>query len=275
MRGVVPLTGVVVLLAAAVLTAQIRRRAPREPNGNRQLRYATLDDFDGSFQFCRVVFRRASNGDGGNWSVDFPRADQNLSVRLSELTKTPVGFSPDGEPRHLLVNLTDPALYHCPFIMMTEVGSLYLDQREAAGLRDYLLKGGFLWADDFWGNYAWDFFENQMRQVLPSKRYPIVDLPLDHPVFHSLMAVNRVPQIPSINFWLGSGGGTSERAPDSATPHARANLADHGRTMVFITHNTDLGDSFEREGDSYEYFLRFSVEGYAVGVNVLLYSMTH
>ena len=275
MRGVVPLTGVVVLLAAAVLTAQIRRRAPREPNGNRQLRYATLDDFDGSFQFCRVVFRRASNGDGGNWSVDFPRVDQNLSVRLSELTKTPVGFSPDGEPRHLLVNLTDPALYHCPFIMMTEVGSLYLDQREAAGLRDYLLKGGFLWADDFWGNYAWDFFENQMRQVLPSKRYPIVDLPLDHPVFHSLMAVNRVPQIPSINFWLGSGGGTSERGPDSATPHARAILDDHGRIMVFITHNTDLGDSFEREGDSYEYFLRFSVEGYAVGVNVLLYSMTH
>jgi len=274
MRGVVPLTGVVVLLAAAVLTAQIRRRAPREPNGNRQLRYATLDDFDGSFQFCRVVFRRASNGDGGNWSVDFPRADQNLSVRLSELTKTPVGFSPDGEPRHLLVNLTDPALYHCPFIMMTEVGSLYLDQREAAGLRDYLLKGGFLWADDFWGNYAWDFFENQMRQVLPSKRYPIVDLPLDHPVFHSLMAVNRVPQIPSINFWLGSGG-TSERGPDSAIPHARAILDDHGRIMVFITHNTDLGDSFEREGDSYEYFLRFSVEGYAVGVNVLLYSMTH
>ena len=275
MRSVVPLTCVVVLLAAAVLTAQIRRRAPREPNGNRQLRYATLDDFDGSFQFCRVVFRRASNGDGGNWSVDFPRADQNLSVRLSELTKTPVGFSPDGEPRHLLVNLTDPALYHCPFIMMTEVGSLYLDQREAAGLRDYLLKGGFLWADDFWGNYAWDFFENQMRQVLPSKRYPIVDLPLDHPVFHSLMAVNRVPQIPSINFWLGSGGGTSERGPDSATPHARAILDDHGRIMVFITHNTDLGDSFEREGDSYEYFLRFSVEGYAVGVNVLLYSMTH
>jgi hypothetical protein len=275
MRGVVPLTCVVVLLAATVLTAQIRRRAPREPNGNRQLRYATLDDFDGSFQFCRVVFRRASNGDGGGWSVDFPRADQNLSVRLSELTKTPVGFSPDGEPRHLLVNLTDPAIYHCPFIMMTEVGSLYLDQHEAAGLRDYLLKGGFLWADDFWGNYAWDFFQNQMRQVLPSKMYPIVDLPLDHPVFHSLMAVNRIPQIPSINFWLGSGGGTSERGPDSATPHARGILDDHGRIMVFITHNTDLGDSFEREGDSHEYFLRFSVEGYAVGVNVLLYSMTH
>jgi len=275
MRAGVLIAGVVASLVGAVATEQIRQRAPRATYGNRDLRYATLDDFDGSFQFCRAVFRRASNGDGGTWSADFPRADQNLSVRLSELTKTPVGFHPDGEPRHLLINLADPALSHCPFLMMTEVGALYLDQREAAGLRDYLLKGGFLWADDFWGNFAWEFFENQMRQVLPSKQYPIVDVPLEHPVFHSLMAFSRIPQIPSINFWLGSGGGTSERGPDSATPHARAIYDDHGRIMVFITHNTDFGDSFEREGDSREYFLRFSVEGYGVGVNVLLYSMTH
>jgi hypothetical protein len=274
MRRVVAIACTVVLLVTSIAGAQFRRRGSRDGYGSRPLRYATLDDFDSSFQFCRVVFRQASNGDGGSWSVDFPRADQNLSVRLSELTKTPVGFR-DGEPKHLLVNLGDPVLFHCPFIMMTEVGSVYLDQREAAGLRDYLLKGGFLWADDFWGNWAWEIFENQMRQVLPSKTYPIVDLPIDHPIFHGLMAVNRVPQIPSINFWMGSGGGTSERGPESATPHARAILDEHGRVMVFITHNTDLGDSFEREGDSREYFLRFSVEGYAVGINVLLYSMTH
>src|SRR5262245_13382605 len=275
MRRVIAAGSVLLLLVGALAGAQVRRQNPRQDYGYRQLRYATLDDFDGSFQFCRVVFRRASNGDGGNWSVDFPRADQNLSVRLSELTKTPVGISPDGQPKHLLVNLSDPSISHCPFIMMTEVGALYLDPREAAGLRDYLLKGGFLWADDFWGNRAWEVFENQIRQALPSKSYSIVDLPLDHPIFHSLMAVNRIPQIPSINFWLGSGGGTSERGPESATPHARGILDDHGRVMVFITHNTDLGDSFEREGDSREYFLQFSVHGYALGVNVLLYAMTH
>ena len=89
------------------------------------------------------------------------------------------------------------------------------------------------------------------------------------------MTVNKVPQIPSINFWMGSGGGTSERGRDSATPHARAIIDDHGRVMVLMTHNTDFGDSFEREGDSRQYFLQFSVHGYAFGVNVLLYAMTH
>jgi hypothetical protein len=114
-----------------------------------------------------------------------------------------------------------------------------------------------------------------MRKVLPSGAYPIVDLPIEHPIFHALMSVDHIPQIPSIYFWGGPGGRTSERGADSATPHARAILDDHRRVMVFITHNTDFGDSFEREGDSRQYFLQFSVRGYAVGVNVLLYAMSH
>jgi hypothetical protein len=159
--------------------------------------------------------------------------------------------------------------------MMTEVGNIFLDDAEAAGLRNYLLKGGFLWADDFWGNWAWEVWESQIRKALPSNRYPIVDLPLEHPIFHSLMNVKRIPQIPSINFWEGSGGGTSERGSESATPHGRAILDDHQRVMVFITHNTDLGDAFEREGDNHQYFLQFSVEGYALGIDILLYAMSH
>jgi hypothetical protein len=257
-----------ILLIATVAAAQRR--------GFYQPQLATLDDFDGSFQFCRVVFRQAANGDGGNWSVDFPRADQNLSIRLSELTKTPVGMDADAVPKHLLVSLRDPSvLSHCPFIMMTEVGSMYLDDQEAANLRDYLLRGGFLWADDFWGERAWDIFESQIRRALPSGPFPIVDLPLEHPIFHSQMSVTHVPQIPSINFWGGPGGPTSERGADSRVPHARAIVDDHQRVMVFITHNTDVGDSFEREGDSRAYFLEFSVRGYALGVNVLLYALTH
>jgi hypothetical protein len=94
-------------------------------------------------------------------------------------------------------------------------------------------------------------------------------------MFHELMDVKRIPQIPSINFWGGPGGRTSERGAESATPHARAILDEKGRVMVFITHNTDFGDAFEREGDNHEYFLEFSVPGYAIGVNVLLYAMSH
>lgn len=261
---------VALLLAASVSTAQFRRGG----RGGRNARFSTIEDYDGSFQFCRVVFRRDPNGDGGDWSVDWPRADENLSTRLSELTKTPVGLDDEGTPKHLLIRLTDPMLFHCPFIMMTEVGSAYFDESEAAQLRDYLLKGGFLWADDFWGQFAWDFWERQIRKVLPGASFPIVDLGLDHPLFHALMTVAQIPQIPSIGFYLGTHR-TSERGPDSATPHVRAISDDHGRVMVLITHNTDFGDAFEREGESHEYFLKFSVPGYAFGVNALLYAMTH
>ena len=273
MRWAAGLALALLILATTVATAQ--RRGGRDQPG-RQYRYATAADFDGSFQFCRVVYSQDPGGDGGNWSVDFPRADQNLSVRLSELTKTPVGMDSEQMPKHLLINLRDPApLSHCPFIMMTEVGSIYLDENEEANLRSYLQRGGFLWADDFWGERAWRLFADEMGRVLPSGSYPIVDLPIEHPIFHSQMPLTSVPQIPSINFWGGPGGPTSERGRESATPHARAILDERGRVMVFITHNTDIGDAFEREGDSRAYFLEFSVYGYALGVNVLLYAMTH
>jgi hypothetical protein len=236
--------------------------------------FATPADFDGGFQFCRIVFRTDRNGDGNGWNVDWPRADENLSIRLSELTRVPVSMDGENEPRHLLVRLTDAELSHCPFVMMTEPGGAFFDDPEAAGLRNYLLKGGFLWADDFWGEYAWAFWEAQLRKVLPSASYPIIDVPLDHPIFHEMMRVDRIPQIPAIDFWEGSRS-TSERGADSAVPHVRAINDAHGRVMVLMTHNTDFGDAFEREGDDHAYFERFSVPGYAFGVNTVLYAMTH
>ena len=234
--------------------------------------YATMDSFDGGFQFCRIEFRQAANGDGNGWDVDFPRADQNLSIRLAELTKTPVTFDDHKEPNHLLLTLDQPELFHCPFIMMSEVGGIYIDDREAKNLREYLLKGGFLWADDFWGEYAWAIWESQIRKALPSSNYPIVDLPLDHPIFRQLQLVDHVPQIPG--FGGGRFGQTSER-PDSAVPYVRAILDDHQRVMVLITFNTDFGDSYEREDQDPYYFQRFSVIGYAFGINAILYSMVH
>ena len=229
----------------------------------------------GAFQFCRLVFRQAANGDGGGWGVDFPRADENLSIRLSELTKAPVSMDARGQPNNVLIRLTQPELFRCPFVMMTEPGGAYFDEAEAAALSAYVLKGGFFWADDFWGEYAWQVWESQLRKALPSGTYRIVDLPLDHPIFRLLLNVPKVPQIPSIGFWGGTGGATSERGPDSAVPHVRAVNDDRGRVMVLITFNTDFGDAFEREGDSREYFERFSVPGYAFGINALLYSLTH
>ncbi len=256
------------LLAASAVFAQWRNLPSRSART-----YATPDSFDGGFQFCRIEYRQAGNGDGYGWDVDFPRADQNLSIRLSELTKAPVTFDDHKEPNHLLLTLDQPELFHCPFIMMSEVGGIYIDDGEAKNLRDYLLKGGFLWADDFWGEYAWAIWESQIRKALPSSAYPIIDLPLDHPMFHQLITVDHVPQIPG--FGGGPNGSTSERGADSAVPHVRAILDDHQRVMVLITFNTDFGDSYEREDQDPDYFQRFSVIGYAFGMNALLYPMTH
>jgi hypothetical protein len=265
---------ILALTAATTVYAQFGRGG-FGGRGFGNARKATVEDFDGTFQFCRVAFGRDFRGDGGSWSVDFPRADINLSIRLSELTSTRVGRDASNTPNHLLVELTDPELFQCPFVMMTNVGAASLSAREVAHLRDYLLKGGFVWADDFWGSEAWDWWEAQLRRVLPASEYPLVDLPPDHPLFHAQFDVKATPQIANIGYWSRSGGDTSERGADSATVHTRAILDPQGRIMVLSTHNTDLGDSFEREGDDPRYFYVMSVPGYAFGINTLLYAMTH
>jgi hypothetical protein len=112
--------------------------------------------------------------------------------------------------------------------------------------------------------------------VLPAHEFPIVDLPANHPLFRTQFQVKRgIMQIPSIHYWLGSGGGTSERGGDSAEPHARAVFDEHGRIMVFMTHNTDISDGWEREAEDPRYFYKFSVDAYAIAINALLHAMTH
>jgi hypothetical protein len=233
--------------------------------------------YDGRFVFCRLAFNNAPYGDGGGWGVDYPRADLNFPFRLGELTEAPISRDERGEPNHVVVTLTDPHLFDCPFVMMTEPGGAGFTDEEAGKLREYLEKGGFLWADDFWGEYAWQVWENEIRKALPSGEYPIVDLPRDHPIFNIQYLIKEIPQIPSINFWFGSGFQTSERGYDSAIPHVRA-IMDHDhddRVMVLMTHNTDFGDAFEREGEDRRYFDTFAAKGYGFGVNVYLYAMTH
>jgi hypothetical protein len=158
---------------------------------------------------------------------------------------------------------------------MAEVGSAFFDEQEAARLQAYLLKGGFLLVDDFWGSRAWEHREREIGKVLPRAEFPVVDIPAMHPLFRTHFVLSGIPQIPSINFWLGSGGGTSERGADSAEPHARPIADDRGRIMVLMTHNTDISDAWEREGEDPDYFRRFSVDGYALAINVRLYAMTH
>jgi Domain of unknown function (DUF4159) len=261
---------VLVVGVTALLEAQERRGMRGGYYGLKRPEHIT---WNSDFTFCRLAYRQAYDGDGHGWGVDYPRADTNLPIRLSELTRALVNFDETKEPNHVVIQATEPELFKCPFVMITEVGSTFFDEQEAKALREYLQKGGFMWADDFWGSYAWSHWERELRKVLPASEYPIIDVPINHSIFHTLFDAKRFPQIPSIG-WIYSGT-TSERGSDSATANARAVVDAKGRVLVFNSHNSDFGDSYERESDDPTYFYNFSVEGYAIGINILLYAMTH
>ena len=229
----------------------------------------------GEFTFCRLQYYQVrSEWLGTGWTTDYPDGDRNLPFRLSQLTTTDIARDERDDPFHAVVTATDPGLYACPFLFASDVGTIGFTDIEVVRLRDYLLKGGFLWADDFWGNYAWSNWTAQMEKVLPG--YEIVEVPQDHVLFHTLYSVDSIPQIPSIQYWRQSGRvGTSERGSESATPTLHGVMDESGRLMVIMTHNTDIADGWEREGEDDRFFFLFSPNAYAVGINVIMYMMTH
>ena len=265
-------------LIAAASTTAAQEWWERGWGGFRRFRprMATEASFDGGFNFCRGMYTSGWREPGGQgWRTDYPDADINFSIRLSELTKTRVSRVPSGEPNHLVVRLTDEALFQCPFVLMSDVGTAALSDPEVVGLRAYLLKGGFLWVDDFWGDHAWEVWRSEIARALPPAEFPITDVTPDHPIFRTLFEVKAVPQIPSIQSWSRNGGQTSERGAETAQPHMRAISDRHGRIMVLMTHNTDISDAWEREGEDPRYFYSFSPNGYAVGINAVIYALTH
>src|SRR6266545_1940186 len=140
----------VLLLALVLITAEGSYAQRRGGGGYYGVRRPDSQSFTGSFTFCRMAFRSAYGGDGGGWGVDYPRADQNLPIRLSELTKAAVNFDESGTPNYLVIQATDAELFKCPFVALTNQGRAYFSPEDAIALRAYLQKGGFLWADDAW-----------------------------------------------------------------------------------------------------------------------------
>ena len=233
---------------------------------------------DRNFVVCRLAYTQVRREpSGGGWRTDYPYGEINLTIRLSELTRTPVSRNPaQRRPNHYVVRATDDALFQCPFVIGSDVGTLAFSDEEVDRLRIYLLKGGFLWVDDFWGSYAWANWVIELEKILPRPEFTIEDVPLSDPIFQSQFIVTKVPQITNIGFWRSTRGqSTSERGADSETAHFRAVRDGKGRIMVVMTHNTDVADSWEREGEDPGFFYQFSPNGYALGINVLLYSMTH
>jgi hypothetical protein len=236
-------------------------------------RYPTKDFDDGSFVICKLQYtsvRREAMGAG--WATDYPYAGINLMTRLGELTRTPITKNEDGEPNYWVVRPTDEAMFRCPMLMGSDVGTMGLSDIEAKRLGEYLTKGGFLWVDDFWGTPGWLQWAEQIHHALPGSK--IFDIPLTHDVVHQMFQVDEIEQTTNIGNWIRTHN-VSERGDDS--PHAdfRGIADEKGRLMVVMTHNTDFGDTWEREAESQEFFEKFSKKGYALGVDVLLYALTH
>lgn len=223
------------------------------------------------FTFARVRYDSYGGGyrRGGGWRTDYPDSDLNFSYRLQQLTSLRVN------PEPAIVRLTDEKLFEYPFLYMIEPGALYFSEEEVKSLRRYLLNGGFLMVDDFWGDYEWENFYQQMKRVFPDREPQ--ELPLDHEIFRCVYRLKEKPQVPSIHSWqrggvtweYGHGGNTQE-------VHYKALFDDAGRMMAIICHNTDLGDGWEREGESPDYFREFSEKkSYPMGINIVTYAMTH
>lgn len=270
------LIAAITLLASGFTASALAQRGwGRIPEGyGVPIQRMPSDYSDGRFAICKLMYRSVrSEWLGMGWATDYPYAAINLMTRVAELTKTTVSRNEEGDPNHWVVTASDPALFRCPYVMAADVGTLHWSDAEVEGMRAYLLKGGFLWVDDFWGTAAWQQWSREIKRVLPE--YPIIDVPEDHAIRHMLYNLDEIPQVTAIQNWRGSGFSTSERGSDSPHANFRAIADERGRILVLMTHNTDIADSWEREGEDREYFLQFSPKGYSVGINVVLYALTH
>ena len=235
------------------------------------------EDFkDDVFTFVRIKYDSYGGYGrrGGGWRTDFRDSDLNFSLRLQQLTSLKVN------PEPIVLELTDERLYDYPFIYIIEPGALVFSEAEVEALRRYCLNGGFLMVDDFWGDSEYENMRLELKRVFPD-RDPF-EVPLSHEIFNCVYTMKEKPQVPSIHgaYRMANGQfGSAERSRDGSdtrTPHFRAITDDDNRIMVFICHNTDLGDGWEREAEAQWYFDEFSVKkAYPMGINIVTYAMTH
>jgi hypothetical protein len=287
----VALAGVLALVAGVAVARQYQRRfrRPINPEGP-IIDRAGVPDWKVDdrypkdvFTFVRVQYdshyggrgfgRYGGYGGGHGWATDYPDCELNFSYRLQQLTSLRVN------PNPIVLRLNDPRLLDYPFIYMSEPGSLSLSDDEVAGLRRYLWNGGFMMVDDFWGDAEYEVFYEQIKRVFPDREPE--ELKLDHDIFQCVYKLKERPQVPSIHEFERNGNNPNItweewHVGNVRDVHYRGILDDKGRLMVIICHNTDLGDGWEREGESPDFFKIFSApRAYPMGINIVTYAMTH
>jgi hypothetical protein len=215
------------------------------------------------YSFARLVYQGTRGRWGrGSWRTDSPKAERQFVQGVRRLTD----IHTRGKERY--VRATDDDLFDYPWLYAVEVGNWSFSDEEAARLREYLLRGGFLMVDDFHGTYQWMGFVEGMSQVFPDRQ--IVDVPDDDPIFHVFYDLDSKIQVPGIQYLRS--GSTFER--DGVVPRWRGIYDDKGRLMVMINFNMDLGDAWEW-ADLPEYPENWTALAYRFGINYIVYAMTH
>ena len=210
-------------------------------------------------------FRRFTNWTQGytNWTIDYPRSDRHLSAAVRRLTRL------QARSVEQPVNLDDgDDVYNWPWLYGVEVGHWELTDSQVARFREFLLRGGFFMCDDFHGTDEWNVFVHSMQKVFPDR--PIVDLENSNPIFHTVFDLDDRYQVPGYQFLYSK----REYEKDGFEPRWRGIFDDKGRLMVAICHNMDRGDSWENADDP-RYPEKFSALGLRIGVNYIIYAMTH
>ena len=271
LAGWLPLLGLVVALAALAVGLQPARASAGQDVVDlrsellRQEKWGGQPQGPREFYFTRAIYtgtRDMWRGRRPSWAIDYPKADLQFVFGLRRLTRI------DAYERDHAIPLTDPELSRFPFLYALEVGYMSMTDAEVEGLRRYLLAGGFLFIDDFWGTWEWRNFEYEIGRVLPGLQ--IVDLALEHPIFHTFYDIDEIIQVPSVQ--IVRGGPTWEQ--DGYVPYVKGIFGKDGRLMVIINWNTDLGDAWEWVDNPY-YPLEYSNFAYQMAINTILYAMSH
>jgi hypothetical protein len=242
-------------------------------SGNGETHLETLRP-DPEFRITRMAYNDNNMMGGfgryGAWQTDAPEAEEHLTGGIRRLTRINT-VDPQRENTVWPVRPDDPRLFEFPFLYAVEVGRWYLDDEEAANLREYLLRGGFLMVDDFHGDEQWEGFMASMQRVFPDREWR--EIPDDHEVFHVLYDLDHKTQIPGIGAMRG--GSTCEQCYYGGDePHWRGYFDDNDRLMVAINFNMDLGDAWEHADDP-EYPQPLTALAYRFAIGYALYAMTH
>jgi hypothetical protein len=196
------------------------------------------------------------------WTQDYPRADRHFSLALRRLTRL------DAREAEEAVNLDEGSVYDWPWLYAVQTGHWRLTDTQAAQMREFLLRGGFFMADDFWGPAEWEVFMQSMRKIFPDRQ--VVELENPDPIFHTVYDLNNRYQVASEGSVQRGRSWKCDGCPD----HWRGVFDDHGRLMVAITFQSDVGDSWEWADAPY-YPERYAALGIRIGVNYVIYAMTH